>query len=141
MLAGISVPGFRLAAFLINFCQCVLSDSSSSVLLWVTACTVGKTTKSKACSVSCPPIFIRKLSRTSRLIRLRPTALGQTFLDTAMPRRWRETLLGCASMRKQLSPDRTGCLKTRLYSAGLSSRDSLVNFCLITGLELSYSGR
>jgi hypothetical protein len=84
---------------------------------------LAKTTKSIALSIEC---FLfarqsRKLSRTTRFIRFRSTALLSTFRETAIPRRGSILPDGRAIIRKQQSEDATFFLKTRLKSDGFES--------------------
>lgn len=90
---------------------------------------LGKTTKS-----SPPPSLSsswcwRKLSRTRRFSRLRPTARLSTFVETAKPSRDRSPSLSRLNTRKQRSRVTTGREKTRRNSTGRVSRDARWKDC------------
>ena len=65
----------------------------------------------------------RKLSRTWRLMRLRPTADLSTFFETAIPRRVSGLADGRERMRKKRSVDDAFLSKTRLNSEGFKILD------------------
>jgi len=81
----------------------------------------GKTTMSTAVRRSRK--YSRKLSRMTRLIRLRPVAFLSTCRDTAMPKRGPPRSFGRARTLKQRSAETTGFEKTLLNSIGFLSRD------------------
>ena len=84
-----------------------------------------RTTISSATPVSGdrPARQCRKLSRITRFIRFRPTAVLSTFFDTAIPSRIPPVSEGRARTRKQRSVDEAFRTKTRLNSDGFNSFD------------------
>jgi len=105
-----------------NLFQCCDSESNISWLLARRVASRAITTKSAAGSCGC----CRKLSLTSRFILLRSSARLACFFEIANPSRGVACpVLVTARMVNNRSLDRIGSLKTRLNSAGFSSRARL----------------
>ena len=103
--------------------QCRSSERKSCSLHMVAAPCRGKTTistkgpsRGRRLAAQC-----RKLSLVTRLIRLRPTAVGSILLETAIPKREQSPLLILASTRKQRSEVAWFLRKTLLKSVGFKS--------------------
>ena len=100
--------------------QWLCRERKSRLLHMVAVPRRGKTTISRL--GTSPAHQCRKLSRTTRLILLRPGDRLSTWRETAIPRRGCASAFTRASTLKQPSAETSGSLKTCLNSVGLVRR-------------------
>ena len=103
----------------INFCICSTREKFSCLLFAESA--AGRAMTTRSTPASCPR-WQRKLSRTSRFRRLRPTARRICFFEIARPSREPGWPVRKANIVKYASLDRSGFTKTRLNSGAASRR-------------------
>lgn len=103
-----------------NRLQCCSNDLNNSLLQTFFVSGLAITTKSAVDKLCW---WWRKLSRITRFIRFRSTACLAFFFDIAKPKRGSafRVWLGDANIVNKRSLERSGFLKTRLYSAGFKS--------------------